>query len=550
MNEAVKTLIYLGVAVVVALVAIFTYPTQEDFQPPDLVGKPLFADFSDPEVATELKIVKFDEDLGELSEFEVARDSTTGLWSIPSSSNYPADAETQMRDAATSLIDLQVLDIVSQNASDHQIYGVVEPDKQKLDASEQGVGLLVSVEDTKGKDLAKLIIGKAIKGVDGLHFVRKPGQNPVYVVKIDPAKFPTEFEKWIERDLLKMNTLDVQRVSLRDYSIVKTQTLAGPRGKLEQRLEADVTWDADKSKWALNKLVQYKNGEPRPTVLLDTEELNTQKLNDLKSALASTKIVGVMRKPTGLGADLKAGAEIMKNEESLLSLMNRGFYPVVIGDGEPEIRAANGEVLVGMKDGIEYVLRFGEIDETGQGSAEGKLNRYLFVTARLDDAQFPPLQLEPLPGGDDPAATEPPKEEAKEGTTEPAKTDGEEAKKDESVGAKSDLELERERIRKENQRKQDERDEKLKKARQKVAELNSRFADWYYVIAEDEYKKIHLGRNDLIKETATAKEEGFGIDSFRQLQQEGIEKKEEAPKQPPASFMPPGGMPGAMPGGM
>ena len=40
------------------------------------------------------------------------------------------------------------------------------------------------------------------------------------------------------------------------------------------------------------------------------------------------KIVGVMRKPAGLGADLKAGAEIMKDEESLLSLMNRGFYPV------------------------------------------------------------------------------------------------------------------------------------------------------------------------------------------------------------------------------
>ncbi len=104
--------------------------------------------------------------------------------------------------------------------------------------------------------------------------------------------------------------------------------LAGPRGKLEQRFEADVTWDSDKSKWVLNKLVQYRNGEPRPTELLDTEELNTQKLNDLKTALAGTKIVGVMRKPTGLGADLKAGTEIMKNEESLLSLMNRGFYPV------------------------------------------------------------------------------------------------------------------------------------------------------------------------------------------------------------------------------
>ena len=30
MNEAIKTVIYLGVAVVVALVAVFTYPKQEE----------------------------------------------------------------------------------------------------------------------------------------------------------------------------------------------------------------------------------------------------------------------------------------------------------------------------------------------------------------------------------------------------------------------------------------------------------------------------------------------------------------------------------------
>ncbi len=54
-------------------------------------------------------------------------------------------------------------------------------------------------------------------------------------------------------------------------------------------------------------------------------------------------------------------------------------------------------------------------------------------------------------------------------------------------------------------------------------------------------RKVHLGRNDLIKEKASAKEEGFGIDSLRQLEQEGIEKKIEPPKQPPTSFMPPGG---------
>ena len=73
----------------------------------------------------------------------------------------------------------------------------------------------------------------------------------MYVVKIDPEKFPTEFEKWIERNLLKINTLDVDRVTLKDYSIITTQTLAGLRGKIEERFEAQVTWNSDQSKWVL-----------------------------------------------------------------------------------------------------------------------------------------------------------------------------------------------------------------------------------------------------------------------------------------------------------
>ena len=30
-------------------------------------------------------------------------------------------------------------------------------------------------------------------------------------------------------------------------------------------------------------------------------------------------------------------------------------------------------------------------------------------------------------------------------------------------------------------------------------ELNARFADWYYVISDEVFRKIHLNRDDLIK---------------------------------------------------
>ena len=46
MSESVKTVIFGAVAVVAVLVAVFTYPKQEDFQPPQLIGKAMFADSS------------------------------------------------------------------------------------------------------------------------------------------------------------------------------------------------------------------------------------------------------------------------------------------------------------------------------------------------------------------------------------------------------------------------------------------------------------------------------------------------------------------------
>ena len=51
----------------------------------------------------------------------------------------------------------------------------------------------------------------------------------------------------------------------------------------------------------------------------------------------------------------------------------------------------------------------------------------------------------------------------------------------------------------ENRRKQDDYDDKVKAAQKRVRELNGRFADWYYVVSDKEYEKIHLGRNSMVQ---------------------------------------------------
>ena len=60
----------------------------------------------------------------------------------------------------------------------------------------------------------------------------------------------------------------------------------------------------------------------------------------------------------------------------------------------------------------------------------------------------------------------------------------------------------RRRVERENRRKQDDYDDKLKAAQRRVRELNGRFADWYYVISDKEYAKLHLGRTTMVQKPA------------------------------------------------
>ena len=579
MNEKTRTLIHVAIAGVIALVVGLelarTRPADTDAPG---VDKPLFPEFKDPLAAKSLEINTFDEKLGEMKPFRVA-EAKNGRWAIPSRDNYPADALERLRDVAVALIDLKPLDKASEVAEDHQQYGVVEPVKGKTKAGDEGVGTLVTVQDAKGNDLFRLIVGKPAsmegENLPNLRFVRKPSEDVVYVAKIDLTKLPTDFDQWIEKDLLKLNALDVSKVTLKDYNVLPS---AQGRYASFPRMDAVVSWNTEKGEWRLDELTRFSRNQPVADGLGPQEELNKQKLDDLKTALDDLKIVDVERKPAGLDAELKLSDELLKNREGLISLQELGFYPVGRNTDENtlELASANGEVIVDMKDGVQYKLRFGNV-ATKQDSADGSMNRYLFVSAQVaPDVLIPPkLEIEPAspagpepaPAGTKPAGDKPADAEKKSGgggddpsgcQDEEKKGDENPANKDPAAGAdpakpgpppmvdpnKAAIE----RIRKDNRRKMEDWEERKKKANSRVAELNARFADWYYVISEDVYKKIHLSRADIVKDTTGATDEGFGIDSFRKLESDGIRQLQ--PSTPPGGPGPGGFNPNTFnPGG-
>ncbi len=658
MNEGAKTGIYWAAAVAMLAVAItVAWPPRTDSDTESLIGQPLFASFTDPLTAASLRIVSFEDARGELGRFEVAKDDTTGVWSIPSRNNYPADALEQMQKAANALIDLKVLDIQTENAEDHADLGVVEPKADAAEFGAEGVGRLVTFRGDKNLPLCSLIVGNPVSDSDSKRYVRIPGQDPVYVVNLDSAVFSTRFQDWIEKDLLQLSSIDISEIAIESYDAA----LDGRGGSvsLERAFDAELAVVGG-SDWELRSLVRYDDQQqPQPSQLAAGESLATAKLNELKNALDDLKIVDVAAKPKGMSENLKADKDLVSDNEAVRSLAVRGFFPLSSGD----IISANGQMDVTLNDGVQYNLRFGNIqgladtpDEAEEdGENVGGANRYLLVTAQVDEAKFPAPELkpipktieeldamnaaaaepvgdampadetpaaeppseeppaEPMPAAEDPAEDTPAEDKPAEATAdqdaaesnedapqpadqpaepndsaEPAETEepaadstdspaeevsteaveendenacdvpeagdsGEEATEpaaetapdepasdedlttetaesaepaadapatepaaadptetepavEETAEEKQErLEAEQEKITKENQRMLDERKNQLDAAQGRVRELNSRFADWYYVIPESTYRKLRLSLDDII-ETADSEE--------------------------------------------
>jgi hypothetical protein len=279
--------------------------------------------------------------------------------------------------------------------------------------------------------------------------------------------------------------------------------------------------------------------------IADNEQLNATKLDELKSALDDLKIVDVSRKPAGLSADLKVTSDFANNRDAARSLASKGFYAFPAESGGPaELYSNEGEIRLAMKNGVAYVLRFGQI--AGKGAAQdagqkGKkdadkakessgLNRYLFVMAEFDRNAIPKPQLEALP---EPGKAKQPEKKPDAKPDKEAKTEKKPGEPKPATDTKA-LEAERARIVKDNKRKQEEYEQQVADGEKRVKELNARFAAWYYVISDEVYRKIHLGRKEIVvkkpkKEPEKGKDAGRNppgmmptpIDQLEKLKSEG-----------------------------
>ena len=374
MSELKKTLSVAGVAVLLAVVAVVSSPRRAT---PDAffdVGEPFFPEFTDPEAASTLEVIEFDEETASAMPFKVT--NRGGLWTIPSHHDYPADGAERLANAAADIISVVKDDFRSDNISDHAALGVVDPTDETV-STLQGRGTRVTFRAPGEEVLADLIIGKAVPSRPGLRFVRVPGQKRVYTARFE-ANISTAFEDWIETNLLDVEREQVGQITLNEYFIDERTLSVVRRGEFILDKNDEDGWTAD--------------------TVPAGKEVDTTQVNLLVGAVMNMKIAGVRPKPPGLSGNLRQAFTAGQiGQADVRTLTSRGFYPTADGG----LLSNEGELLVRTNEGILYTLRFGEIvygrgdavavgdetsDEEDTGSGE---NRYVFITAEFDESALP-----------------------------------------------------------------------------------------------------------------------------------------------------------------
>lgn len=544
-------------------------------------GLPLFESLEKGEVTPEsLEVYSLDEN-GKLQDFIVRKKD--GIWTIPSHNSYPAEAADRLARTTTALAKLTRQAVDSRSPADHEKRGLLDPlNPENNDPA--AVGKRVVIKGPGDVKLADLIIGKsagtpaedsqrAVNDRRGqeLFFVRAGDDNTVYRVPLQ-LDLSTRFSDWINPSLIDVGESEAMQVRIDNYSIEEEKDPLGRTlGLIRQQAEQFLFSRSDPfSPWELKG--DGQKIDPAK------ERLNQARLMQLANQIASLEIRGVRPKFTYRGEQLITGDLKLNTSRTLTEdrdrfsqailklqseLSSRGFnlVPRDRSTQELDLVAENGEIELGMNDGLRFAFYFGrdiEGDETAieigtssseiadgpaaaaapesgetpaadssqpadAGAAAGKTpaeakadpapgdekpaNRYVMVRVVFDESLLPARPATPeapvspaKPENYVPAAPAPAAAEGQPPTDPPADSrDPAFVEYDTRLAEyeQAKMQFELAEVRFADELKSWE--ESVRKAKRKAKDLNERFGAWYYVVSGDNLKELQMKRADLVQ---------------------------------------------------
>jgi hypothetical protein len=331
MNEMTKTIVFLGVAVMLAGAAYLTRPQVNRTTSSFVEERAPFYPDVNPDGVKGLEVTAYNKDKGELDSFSVKLQN--GIWVIPSHNNYPADAADRLKKTAGAVLGLQKDTVASDGKALHKEYGLIDPTDTAGDADSWATR--VKLLDVNGNIVSDMLIGKDVPDKPDFKFVRIPDKDRVYQVKCAGLDLTTRFADWIDTDLITDSAMEFDKIVINDYKLEQK----GNRVRINDKGVVTLTKD-DKSKWNLEGVAEG-------------EETDETKAGDLATAISDLKILGVRPKPAGLTPELN----ILEQQFVAESMISRGFFPTEDG----RVVSNEGEVSFETKDGIRYTLRMGGV---------------------------------------------------------------------------------------------------------------------------------------------------------------------------------------------
>ena len=528
-REWVVTWALCAAAAAALALVIFTAPGRPEAAEFDLEGQPLLPSLADPHRAAAIEITGWSDDTATATPFKVERKD--GRWQLPSHAGYPAEAKDRLIKITANVIGLQRGALQSRSARDHEALAVIDPLDGKPGVSLKGRGLRCTLRDDAGAVLADFVVGKDVPGRDDFKYLRMIGDDTTWAVNLKDVDLSSSFYDWIEKDLLKVESWKIRKIEIDPYHVDEQRGILVP-GQI-----VTITKPTSTNQWVVEELQAG-------------EKVNDTRINEIVDAIDDLEIADVKRKPPGVTGALKVATGQVIPQQELADLQLKGFFLTERG-----LVSNDGEVRAWDEEGVLYTLRFGELAPSPEKDKE---RRYVFVTAIFDTDYLPEPVEPPKPGGQAlaPVPTKPGDEPPGGG---PAAGDGDKKdeggdkkddgpggekkdeggeKKDEGAGGEQPAEPPKEpappkdqapggggndllqdehghddddaakpgdaedpvkKAHDEWQRTHDEWKRKSESGQKRAKELNDRFADWYYVIPGETYKKLKARRDDVVE---------------------------------------------------
>jgi len=421
------------VALGLSLAAIYWYPWPSPSVTHAKVGEKLFDELSSNDVRW-IELEQFDPNLGAIERLSLKFENNQ--WTIPERAGYPAGNVALRTSLLNTMNGLEIFDVPSEDRKDHSLYGVLEPN----DDSITGQGFLISLKDRNREPIASLIVGKSPENFPEKRSVRIPGQSQIYAVDFDPRVLTTNFNDWIDRNLLRFGTStrprsQLQYLRINRYSL-DSQALMSGEVQRDNVYRAQLAFDSE---------------QPTLTLSLPDEEgswgdygasrnVPGAWYSRLEQALLVTDIIGIKPKQDVVASHLLDQQPAPPLEFS--SMASSGFQYDDYLDGQHRFLGAAGSIEICRQDGLLQTVYFGRLADVGQ-SDSGELSRYMLVVAGIDESVFP----QPTP----------------------PETDDEDAQQN-------------------YQRQVNARNDRLDDARERAEILNKQYHRWYYIIPESQYE--------------------------------------------------------------